>query len=195
MSRFGEEHKGCKSAARKEKGTFAGEVQVAGEVGVGAVLAVGAGLSQTSLPGGGRQGLIGADLLMGIVRDRCRSELEGKLPGSKGYDAAARYAADWFFRLGVRPAGDDGLFHYLEVECNEILAPPRLTVLDRRGRVVRECVLGKDFVARGLSGSGKITAPVVFCGYGLSCPEHGYDDYEGVDIRGKVGLAFKQAPS
>ncbi|MGQ9851948.1 MAG: M28 family peptidase [Candidatus Oleimicrobiaceae bacterium] len=162
--------------------------------GVGAVLAVGVGLSQTSLPGREGQGLIGADLLMGIVRDLCRPELDGRLPGSKGYDAAVRYAADWFSRLGVRPAGDDGFFHYLEVEYNEILAAPRLTVLDQRGRVVRGCVLGKDFVARGFSGTGTVTAPVVFCGYGLSCPEHGYDDYEGVDVRGKVVLAFKQAP-
>ncbi len=163
--------------------------------GVGAVLAVRVGLSQTTVPVGERQGRIDAGLLMDIVRDLCRPELDGRLPGSKGYDAAARYAADWFARLGLRPAGDDGFFQYLDVEYNEIVHPPRLRVLGRRGHVLRECVLGQDFVARGFSGSGRVTAPVVFCGYGLSCPEHGYDDYEGVDVRGKVVLAFKQAPS
>ncbi|MBC7186884.1 MAG: M28 family peptidase [Calditrichaeota bacterium] len=138
---------------------------------------------------------IDAPTLMEIVRELCRPELDGRLPGSKGYDKAAAYAAAWFERLGLRPAGDQGYFQYLDVEYNELLSPPRLAILSAGGQVVRECVLGKEFVARGFSGSGKVTAPVVFCGYGLSCPEHGYDDYAGVDVRGKVVLAFKQPPA
>jgi hypothetical protein len=138
---------------------------------------------------------IGAPTLMGIVRELCRPELDGRLPGGKGYDQAAAYAAEWFKHLGLRPAGDEGYFQYLEVEYNEFLSPPRLAILNAGGRPLRECVLGEEFVARGFSGSGKVTAPVVFCGYGLSCAENGYDDYAGVDVRGKVVLTFKQPPA
>ncbi|MBI4811102.1 MAG: M20/M25/M40 family metallo-hydrolase, partial [Ignavibacteriales bacterium] len=42
--------------------------------------------------------------------------------------------------------------------------------------------------------SGHVTAPVVFCGYGLSKPEFGYDDYAAVDVKGKIVLVFKSNP-
>ncbi|MDZ7272116.1 MAG: M20/M25/M40 family metallo-hydrolase [candidate division KSB1 bacterium] len=143
---------------------------------------------------GGLEAISGGEL-MAIVQELCRPELDGRLPGSKGYDVAARYAADWFQHWGLRPAGDEGFFQYLEVEYNEFLSPPRLALMGKGGELLHECELGKDFVARGFSGSGKVTGQVVFCGYGLSSPEHGYDDYAGVDVRGKVVLAFKQAPT
>jgi len=58
----------------------------------------------------------------------------------------------------------------------------------------KEYKLGKDFVCRDLTGSGHFTVPVVFCGYGLSQPEIGYDDYTSVDVSGKIVLVFKPNP-
>ncbi len=137
---------------------------------------------------------IDAAELLAIVQELCRPELDGRLPGGEGYEQAARYAAAWFARWGLHPAGDEGFFHYLDVEYHEFLAPPRLALLGKSGEVEQEWVLGKDFVARGFSGSGKVSGEVVFCGYGLSSPEYGYDDCAGVDVRGRVVLAFKQPP-
>ncbi len=118
--------------------------------------------------------------------------LAGRLAGSPGYMAAAREMAGRFRRLGLRPAGDDGYFQPLEVEYEEI-GRCRLA-LARPDGSMRDLRLGPDFVARGLTGSGDFTAPVAFAGYGISAPERGYDDYAGIDARGKVVLAFKVPP-
>ncbi len=48
---------------------------------------------------------------------------------------------------------------------------------------------------RGFTGSGNLTLPVAFCGYGISRPELGYDDYEKIDVKNKIVMVFKQNPS
>jgi len=105
--------------------------------------------------------------------------------GRKGHGGALR-------ALGLEPGGERGWFQDLPVEYNDI----RSARLARRaeGRAPRDLALGSDFVCRGLTGSAKLTAPVVFAGYGLSEPARGYDDYAGLDARGKIVLAFKEAP-
>jgi hypothetical protein len=45
-----------------------------------------------------------------------------------------------------------------------------------------------------LSASGEVEAPVVFAGYGVTAPEHDYDDYASVDVRGRIVLVLRYAP-
>ena len=130
--------------------------------------------------------------LMRTVEYLASPRLAGRLAGSPGYMAAARELAGRFGRLGLAPGGADGFFQPLEIEYDEIGACRLALVLP--GGVTRELKLGPDFVCRGLTGSGAFTAPVVFAGYGLSVPEKGYDDYAGLDARGKVVLTFKEPP-
>jgi len=132
-----------------------------------------------------------ADLIK-TVEYLASPRLAGRLAGSPGYMGAAREMAGRFRRMGLRPAGDDGFFQRLDVEYDEIGAC-RLALVLPDG-ATRELRLGEDFVCRGLTGAGAFTAPVVFGGYGLSAPKQGYDDYAGIDARGKVVLAFKEPP-
>ncbi len=139
-----------------------------------------------------------ADLLA-TVRWLASPRLEGRLGGSPGFMAAAHGMATRFRGLGLEPGlqrssvcSTAGWFQPLAVEYAEI---PRcdLTLIGSggAGRTLR---LGPDHVCRCLTGSGDVTAPVVFAGYGLSFPGKGYDDYAGLDARGKIVLAFKEAP-
>lgn len=130
--------------------------------------------------------------LMKTVEHLASPRLAGRLAGSPGYMTAAREMAGRFRRMGLRPAGDDGFFQPLEIEYDEIDACHLALVLPHGA--TRELTLGPDFVARGLTGAGAFTAPVVFAGYGLSVPEKGYDDYAGLDARGRIVLAFKEPP-
>ncbi len=130
--------------------------------------------------------------LMKTVEYLASPRLAGRLAGSPGYMEAARELAGRFRRMGLRPAGDEGFFQRLDVEYAEI-DTCRLALLLPDG-TARELKLGPDFVARGLTGSAVFTAPMVFAGYGVSVPERGYDDYAGIDARGKVVLAFKAPP-
>lgn len=116
--------------------------------------------------------------------------MEGRLAGSEGYERAVQWAAEQFAELGMEPLGSRGFCQPVELEVNEFQTAPQLSIVGSE----RAMELGRDFVARGFSGSGRITAPVVFVGYGLSEPDLGWDDYAGLDVDGKVVLAFKEAP-
>ncbi len=118
-------------------------------------------------------------------------ELAGRLPGTRGYRLAAEAAAQEFAELGFQPGGDNGYFQTLHVESNEVVGHPIFKLSSSSDSYQ----LGEDYVFRGFTGQGNVDAQVVFCGYGLSQPENGYDDYSGVDAEGKIVLVFKQAPS
>ncbi|UCD25091.1 MAG: hypothetical protein JSW51_03975, partial [Gemmatimonadota bacterium] len=122
-------------------------------------------------------------------------EFEGRLTGTDGYALAARYASERFRNAGLVPGGPDGSFvQPFTVEANEVTGPMELRIEHDgwRGAPYR---FGRDYVARGFTGSGRIeNAEVVFVGYGLVDSEQGWDDYAGVDARGKVALMFMGAP-
>ncbi|MDI6767414.1 MAG: M20/M25/M40 family metallo-hydrolase [Bacteroidota bacterium] len=132
--------------------------------------------------------------LMNTVEYLSSKDLEGRLSGSEGYNKAAHFMAEEFSKLGLKPLGDSAYFQNLKVEYNEIYSPLKLGLMEN-GRLMKEYKLGKDFVCRQMTGSGNVTAPVVFCGYGISKPEFGYDDYADVDVQGKIVLVFKSNPT
>src|SRR6056297_3376829 len=138
--------------------------------------------------------VIQEDALLADVATLAAPEFSGRLSGSPGYEAAARWAARRFGRLGLVSGGDNG--HYLQhltVEHNAITGTPQLELTLPDGTEMA-ATLGPDFTCRGFTGSGEVTAPVVFVGYGLSAPERGYDDYAGVDVTDRVVLMFKPNP-
>ena len=130
-----------------------------------------------------------ADLLE-RVKSLTGSSMNGRLPGTEGYTVAAKFAAEHFAQLGLQPGGDKGYFQTLPIEANEVIGQPYFGLSGSD----EPYVLGEDYVFRGFTGAGNISAPVVFCGYGLSFPDRGYDDYSGVDVEGKIVLVFKQGP-
>lgn len=131
--------------------------------------------------------------LLDDVRWLASPELAGRLAGSPGYAAAVRGVARRFEKLGLTAGGDDGFCQRLTVEYNQIVGEPQLAVMVADG-ARHPCRLGPDFTCRGFTGSGQVTAPVVFVGYGISQPERGYDDYAGVDVTGKIVLCLKPNP-
>ncbi|MDP3148736.1 MAG: M20/M25/M40 family metallo-hydrolase [Ignavibacteria bacterium] len=118
-------------------------------------------------------------------------ELQGRLAGSEYYNTAAKFGANEFKKAGLKPFGDEDYFQYLNIEYNQILPDDKFSVIRSNGSV-RKCEIGKDYIYRGFSGSGNITAPVVFCGYGIS--DSLYDDFKSVDVNGKVAMVFKYQP-
>lgn len=120
-------------------------------------------------------------------------ELEGRLSGTAGYDLAADFISDEFFDLKLKPIEGISYYQNFLIECNEIQNPYSFNLI-KNGVKVKDYKLGKDFVFRGFTGSGDFTADVVFCGYGISQPEIGYDDYANIDVNGKIVIAFKFNP-
>ncbi len=126
----------------------------------------------------------------------------GRAPGTPGGDMALDYVEALFDSLDLVPAGDDGgyrqQFSYGEWAQTD---PTTLTLADS---VLTD---GSDHIMLENSGSGTVSAEVVFVGYGLTVPaysradypacpiaESGYDDYAGIDVTGKVVLLLRHGP-
>lgn len=119
-------------------------------------------------------------------------ELKGRLSGSKEYYKAADFIAGEFSKIGLKPLGNINYFQNFKIEYNEIIAPCKFALVEN-GKTLKQFSPGNDYTCRGFTGSGHFTAPVVFAGYGFS--DAGYDDYAGLDVKGKIVLMFKQVPN
>lgn len=136
--------------------------------------------------------LITKDELMKTDKYLASKELGGRLPGSVGYTKAAEFMARELSKLNLQPIDGKDYFQKFNVEYNEILPDEHFAVINNGEKTSYK--LGEDYVYRGFSGSGNFNAPVAFCGYGLSQPELGYDDYNGIDVKGKVVMVYKYNP-
>lgn len=121
--------------------------------------------------------------------------LEGRGTGTRGYEIAARYVAARFAELDLAPAGDSGSYFQRVPLRNASLVPGGASVsFTRRGKVDH---LGfeEDYVMSADVGreSSEVAAPLVFVGYGVTAPELNYDDFAGVDARGKIVVVFSGA--
>jgi Zn-dependent M28 family amino/carboxypeptidase len=145
-----------------------------------------------------------SDSMRGIDPERIRAHvrfladdlLEGRGPGTRGGDLAAKYIATQFALLGLKPAGDDG--SYLQkVDFKGVLTQSGTTaaIQAAQGGAVK-FALGEDFVTSNQTQteSVDIDAPIVFVGYGINAPEYRWDDYQGVDVKGKVVLVIVNEP-
>jgi hypothetical protein len=116
---------------------------------------------------------------------------KGRLQGSMEYEMAARYVANQFKQAGLKPVGHESFLHFFDVEHNSI-DYAQISIVNSDSSILKEIALGTDFVCRGFSGGGNIIAPVVFAGYGIS--NENYDDYEDIDVTGKIVMVFKPTP-
>ncbi len=126
--------------------------------------------------------------------------LQGRDTGSAEYEIAALYAATRFAEYGLTPgAGESYLqpvrFVESRVENPSLSVAATGTVAGERGG--QPLVPLEDYILTGSVSAprSRISAPVVFVGYGIDAPELGENDYAGVDVRGKVVLLFSGAPA
>src|SRR5262245_5360581 len=123
-------------------------------------------------------------------------ECEGRGAQTKGIHKAADYIAAEFQRLGLKPGGLNNTY-FQPFTMKSGRAKPsgnnRVTLKGPLGQEV-QLTLGSNFQTVGLAGSGKVTAPVVFAGYGLSTPDLNYDDYKDADVQGKVVIVLRKTP-
>jgi hypothetical protein len=121
--------------------------------------------------------------------------LQGRLTGSAGYAEATHYVADSFKRYGLDPAGSDGYLQPVSYEVQTILPDQSALSLTDGGGKSLPVALGDDMVLAATAQQlAAVDAPLVFIGYGLCLPETGYDDFKGVDLKGKIAVYLYGAP-
>ncbi len=123
--------------------------------------------------------------------------LEGRGPGTRGDALAAEYIATQFALAGLKPAGDNGTYFQrvplYAVHTNE--EKTKFSFVAANGKKV-DLAYGSEVVSKDQTGqaTADIDAPIVFAGYGIDAPEYKWNDYDGVDIKGKIALIIVNEP-
>jgi Zn-dependent M28 family amino/carboxypeptidase len=117
--------------------------------------------------------------------------LEGREAGTRGYDIASRYVAAQFAALGLQPAGSNGGW-YQPVEFSRFTGGSEgaMTVGNLTFTMGRELTMRASANPAALA----LDAPLVFVGYGIDMPSHGFDDYRRLDVRGQIVVVLSGVP-
>ena len=120
--------------------------------------------------------------------------LEGRGTGSRGHEIAARYVASEFMGLGLTPAGENGGW-YQQVPFQERrLVKGAVTISGPAGTKRWENATEVLVAPSALDAVQDASAPAVFVGYGIDAPKQGFDDYRGLDVKGKIVVVLSGFP-
>lgn len=132
---------------------------------------------------------ISSTWLLEEIRTLTAPEMDGRGSGTAGAERAARHIVEVLRGAGLAPGNGPEYLHAFP------LAPrPEIGVGTRLVLGDRALTLGTDWMPLGASGDGAVEGSIAFVGYGISAPEIGYDDYAGLDVRGRVVLAMSGEP-
>ena len=133
---------------------------------------------------------LSTDQYMDHVRFLADPAMEGRGNGAPGLEDAAEYLAAQFRAWGLRPAGENGTyFQTFELTTETELGPAsRLTLGERN------LLPGDEFQSVRFSTPASVEGSLVFVGYGITAPEMHWDDYDGVDVTGKIVVVFRHEP-
>lgn len=134
-------------------------------------------------------------LLRDWIRTVSSDEFGGRKPMTEYEDLTVTYLSGELEKLGLQPAFDGSWyqpFHIISATCS----PPKDRIL-LKGRRRTELRYPDDLTVWTARATDRVAikdAEFVFCGFGINAPEYGWNDYEGVDVRGKIVVAMVNDP-
>jgi Zn-dependent M28 family amino/carboxypeptidase len=138
---------------------------------------------------------IKADDILQHTKVLSSDEYEGRGPGTKGEELTVKYLTEQYQRLGLKPGNPDGTY-VQKVPLVGFAGQPTASFTAGAKKIVLE--FPKDYVAvsrRFVPESKVENSDIVFVGYGVVAPEYGWDDYKGVDVRGKTIVMLINDPA
>ncbi len=117
--------------------------------------------------------------------------LKGRNTPSPELDSAASYIAREFRQSGIQPV--NGSYFQPVVMHRVSLGEPNVLRV-RSGGVERNFEIKTDFTPFDMTADREVRGPVVFAGYGITAPELHYDDYAGIDVKGKIVFVLRHEP-
>jgi len=122
-------------------------------------------------------------------------KLKGRQPGTEGYKMAGDYVIERLKAYGVQPAGDGGSW-LQQVKLRKAFIAPGAQVSLVKGTASQSLTYGRDVTISPspAAATGSVDAPLVFAGYGITNAGQKYDDYAGIDVKGKAVLVVRGAP-
>jgi len=145
---------------------------------------------------------VDADRLLDHIKFLASDDLKGRASGSPELERAAEYIADQFKEIGLMPAGDNSTwFEPFELVAGLTVGAGNSLVASDKTRSI-QFNLGSSYYPLStvpnempnVPSARMERLPLVFGGYGLSAPDAGYDDYDGLDVNGKAVIIFTHEP-
>jgi len=139
---------------------------------------------------------INSERIRAQVRFLASDFLEGRGTGQRGGDLAAEYIATQFALEGLKPAGDSGTYMQKVPMVGVTTAPETTFSLVPSKGAARDLKQLSEYVTYNETQQpeSQVDAKIVFVGYGIEAPEFRWDDYKGVDVKGKVLLMLVNEP-
>lgn len=139
---------------------------------------------------------IKADALKGHIYFLASDEMGGRDSLSHEGRIAAEYIAGFYYRAGLKPVGANGTY-FQNFPMVEAQLDREHTYLRAKigASTSRDFAMGPDFsLSRQGNVDAEVSAPLAFAGYGIAAPEYNYDDFGGIDVRGKVLMVLTHEP-
>jgi len=146
---------------------------------------------------------ISSHALLGYVEELASDKYAGRLTGTPGFNASAEWLVSLFKAWGIKPAGDNGTYlqafpnpYTLVFKGNDayLRIPVKGPGAKKAEEIKKFYKYEDEYIPGATSGSGEVTAEVIYVGYGITAPELGYDEYQGLDVKGKIVLMEREVP-
>ncbi|WP_286233648.1 M28 family metallopeptidase [Thalassotalea sediminis] len=139
---------------------------------------------------------VDAERIKAHVEFLADDKLLGRDTGSDGYQIAANYVISNFKQLGLQPQGEHDTFEQEVTFRKTFLEEGSATMKVETASGETALTFKDDFLASGsaIEQESFVQAETVFVGYGVIAPDFGYDDYEGVDVKGKIVVVLTGRP-
>ncbi|MSR59356.1 MAG: M20/M25/M40 family metallo-hydrolase [Planctomycetaceae bacterium] len=133
--------------------------------------------------------------LLDDIKYLSSDELEGRGVGLKGLDLAADYIRDQFAKAGLKlDAANGGPYQPFTMPTGAVLGP--INTLEIVGPAAKkiEPKINDDFTPQSYGGAGAFSGELAFCGYGIDAADQNYNDFAGIELKGKVAVIMRKVP-
>lgn len=141
------------------------------------------------------QPAISIDRIRADVKYLSSDRLEGRGIGTLGEERTIDYIAAEFAKAGLKPAGERGTY-FQSVPLVKVLTGPKATLSATTRDETIHFALEEEFVGQNQTQQPveDFDAEAIFLGHGINAPEFGWNDYQGVNVAGKVVVVFTNEP-
>ena len=138
---------------------------------------------------------ISADRIKSAVAHLASDRLEGREPGTNGEILTTEYLADEFEKAGLKPIGERDSY-FQPVPLVRVITSPKSTLQAVKAGTTFDipCEEGFAGVSQTQTGIEEFDAEAAFVGHGITAPEFGWDDYQSLDVTGKIVVLFTNEP-
>ena len=136
---------------------------------------------------------ITAKEIIGHISYLASDAMRGRASGSKEILVAANYIQDQFKLFGLKPSFKNSFLQEYSF-ISDVKATPNNALSFDVNEKEMKLKYGEDFITTPFSGTSKSDAKLVFAGYGISAPKLNYDDYQDLDVKGKIVIVMRSNP-